>query len=525
MPLYLIFRKWGVWSVLSLSIALITLLPILLVFAELRHPISNNWQHIVRYLLTEYVKNTLVLSVSVISVSGIIGITAAWLVTQFEFTGRAWISKMLLMPLAIPAYIMAYAYYGFFYLLDASQLFFIDIRTLPGLIFVLSVSLYPYVYAMCVVAFRHQQASVLEAARTMGKKPLAVFFRVALPSARSALASGSALVLMELLNDYGAAKHYGVSTLTIGVFRAWFSMGDIVSAVRLCMLLIGLVVIFLLIERMFRADGWVDVATQSLRRCDRQRLRQWESIVAFTICLMPVLLGFLLPCAQILYWSVVAIRLEAIGELISTAFHSFQIAMVSALCCVAVAIILSFSKSWELNRTVGVFSRLSTLGYALPGAVVAIGILTIILAIGQYLPGYEALMNQTVIFLILAYAIRFVAVSFNAVETSFKKISPQTTAAARILSTSSLSALFRVHLPIAVPGVMTAILLVFVEVMKELPLTLILRPFNYNTLATRCFEMASDERMFDAGIYAAVIVSVSIVPVLWIYRLIKLADS
>ncbi len=516
----MITKKIGLWSIFSILLAIVFILPTAIIFTELLKPEGSNWNHVFQILLPIYVKNSLILIGGVVTVSSIIGIGTAWLVTQFNFFGKKHIEWLMLMPLVIPTYIMAYAYSGIFLLLATHNIVpALDIKNMGSLIFILSFALYPYIYSVCKVSFSVQSASLLEASRTMGKSYTATFFKVALPLSRTAIIGGVSLVVMELLNDYGAVKYFGIETLTTGIFRTWFSMGDLNTAIRICAIALLFVMILLAAERIQRGKKTIIETASASRKLLVRNLKGLKSALTFITCLLPILFGFIFPSLQIIYWTASTAHSVVDASFFSLIFNTISLAAGAAILCIIAAVIFNFSKNWETSFLLKAFTRLSTTGYAIPGAVIAIGILVPALLIDRHFAAQYSLLNYTIVFLLFAYLIRFIAVSNNALESNFKKISPQLTAASRLMGKNSLATLFKVHLPMVKPGMATAFILVFVEVIKELPLTLILRPFDYSTLATKCFEMASDERVAEAGNYALVIILAGIIPVFFLNRL------
>jgi iron(III) transport system permease protein len=518
-------KRFGLWSFIATCLALIILSPLLIIFLELLTPAGGNWQHVAAYLLRRYLTNTLLLIAGVVAITSVFGIATAWLVTQYRFAGSQWLDRLLMMPLAIPTYIMAYAYSGIFKMLERHHIVSLDIRNMTGLIFILSFALYPYMYAVCKTSFLLQNASLLEASRVLGKNRSTTFLRVALPLSRIAVAGGISLVVMELLNDYGAVKYYGVDTVTVGIFRTWFSMGDLNTAVRICAIALAFVVMLILAEKIQRGRKILSESASTARKTIPASLEGISSFTAFLVCAVPVLLAFVFPLMQIIYWSALSYRESLNTDFIRYAFNTLLLAAIATLLCTVTAIIFNFSKNWEFSRLVKIMSRLATTGYAIPGAVIAIGVLIPALYIDRYLAPDYSILNNSVIFLLFAYVVRFIALPNNTLEANFKKISPQIISASRVLGKGSLTTLFKVQLPLLKPGIMYALLLVFVEVIKELPLTLILRPFDFSTLATRCFQMANDERIAESGIYALIIVAAGMLPVFLLNQLLKANDT
>lgn len=508
-------KRFSFWSIVALLLSIVFISPIIIILSELFFPVNENWQHVLQHVLLNYLKNTGILIAGVTLLAGIIGISTAWLVSQFNFIGKTYIEWLLVMPLAIPTYIMAYAYAGIFDFFITEKIIpaYFDIKNMAGLIVMLSFSLFPYVYMLCKNSFTSQNASLIDAAKTMGKGNWETFFKVALPLARTAIIAGISILVMELLNDYGAVKYFGIETITTGIFRTWFSMGDLNTAIRLCAIVLTIVIFFLTIERIQRGKKTLTEMGNQYKKGVLKNLVGFNAVGVIFICSLPILFGFIIPLIKIIHWVVLTAPKTFTFNFGQSLFNTFLLATITALLSVVAAIIFNFAKHWETLWIVKVFTRLATTGYAIPGAVIAIGILVPALFIDKQLFSGYSLLNYTIIFLVLAYLIRFIAVSNNALESSFKKISPQLTAASRIMGKSSFTTLMKVHLPLVKPGLISAAILVFVEVIKELPLTLIIRPFDYNTLATKCFELASDERIAESSIYSLLIIITGIIPI------------
>lgn len=534
-------RSW--WVVL---IALIVSLPVLVVTSFLLQPFNENWQHLVDNLLFDYVANSLWLmlgvSVGVLSM----GVITAWLTSICEFPGRRLLSWMLLLPLAIPAYIVAYTYTG---VLDfagpvQSQLrdwfgwsygdyWFPEVRSLPGAIAMLSLVLYPYVYMMARAAFLEQSVAVLEASRTLGNSPLQGFYRVAMPLARPAIITGLSLALMETLADYGTVQYFGLNTFTTGIFRTWYGMDDSATAAQLSGMLLGFVVMLILLERYSRRKARFHHTSSKDVRPRRYQLRGWLAFWATLSCVLPLIFGFIIPAAQLLYWTIATSQYSLTPEFFHLTINSLGLAATAALVAVCLALLLSYAKRTMKTPLVTVSVVFASMGYAVPGTIIAVGILLPLAwfdnTLDQWLRDnfdYSSglLLSGTLFALIFAYTVRFLSVSVQAVDAGLSKVKPSMDEAGCSLGLSSFGVLRYIHLPLMKGTVLTALLLVFVDVLKELPATLILRPFNFNTLALRAYEMASDERLADAGAPSLMIVLAGILPVILLSRAIAHAN-
>ncbi|NND92345.1 MAG: iron ABC transporter permease [Granulosicoccus sp.] len=526
------------WSALALLIAFIVCLPILSVIWLAFNPQENIWPHLVDTVLASYLISTLGLMLGVSAGTLLIGISTAWLVTHYEFPGRSLFNWALLLPFAVPAYVIAYVYTD---LLEyagpvqsglrslfgwelASDYWFPRIRTLPGAISMMVLVLYPYVYLLARAAFLEQSASVLEAARVLGGHARSRFFRVALPMARPAIAVGLAMALMETLNDFGTVDYFAVRTLTAGLYDVWLGMNNLGGGAQIATLLLVFVSMLIALEKISRRHqhNYQPTATR-FRKLTRRRLRGQSALLATAACLTPVLLGFLIPAAVLLDYAVQNFSHSWTADFRQIALNSMLLSGTAAATAVAIGILLSYSQRLRPTRLLRSSVTISSLGYAVPGAVLAIGVIIPFATFDNTLDafmrerfGYSTglLLSGTVFALIFAYTVRFLAVAYGSVDASMRKISPHMDDAARSLGHSSTSILTRVHLPLMKSGVLTAALVVFVDCMKELPATLVLRPFNFDTLATHVYQFASDELIAEAALGSLLIVLVGLAPVI-----------
>lgn len=527
-----------VWLVASTVLVLLLICPLLVIAGGIFQPSSEVWGHIRQTVLWRYLGNTLLLLAGTGSVTLLLGTVTAWLVALYRFPGQPIFEWALILPLAVPTYIVAFAYAG---MLDysgpvptllsswagrpVSPPF--EVMSMGGVIFVISFVLYPYVYLLARTSFRHQSGALVEASRMMGKTPLTVFRKVVLPSARPALAAGVGLVLMESLNDYGAVKYYGVDTLTTGIFRAWFSMDDFDAAIRLSAWLMLVAFVVLLLERFQRGRARYQTSGSGAGPT-RERLRGTRAVAAILICSIPLFFGFLLPLLQLLYWLGLTFQPSLVSAWLSSIWSTFLLAAVSAVIAVMVAVVVAYTSRMHRHLVMTILSRFATVGYSIPGAVIAVGVLVSLIAVDRSVaawtrqdPQFSAglILTGSLAGLTFAYLVRFMAVGYGAVESGFEKLCGRFDEAARSLGLGPLRTLLRVNFPLASPALAGAGLLVFIEVVKELPLTLILRPFNFDTLATKVFELAGDERVPESAFGALVIIGTSLLPILILNRL------
>lgn len=533
----LLFDRWR-WAVLLP--ALLLALPVIIIFASWLEPQTEIWRHLRQTVLADYVVNSLLLAGGTGLGALFLGTGSAWLISQYQFIGRRYLQWLLLLPLAMPAYIIAYTYTG---MLDfagpvQTQLrswfgwsygdyWFPEIRSVGGAILMLALVLYPYVYMLARNAFAEQSASLLEASRTLGMTPRQHFWRVALPLARPAILTGMALAMMEAFADYGTVQYFGVPTFTTGIFRTWFGMGSAQAAAQLAALLTGFVLFLLLLEKWSRRKVRYYYQGQKHSAAALRTVGPLHQLGLLLLCLLPVLLGFILPAWRLLSWALANWQRTLNDSFWQLVWNSFSLAALAAVLSVVLALLFAYAKRLRRDPVVRLPVQLAALGYAVPGTVIAIGVMiplawfdrnVDLLAEQWFGVRTGLLLSGTLLALLLAYSVRFLAVSLHGIEAGLERIKPNMDNAARSMGLSPLQVLRRVHVPLLSGSVLTALLLVFVDVLKELPATLILRPFNFNTLAVRAHELASDERLADAALPALAIVLVGLLPVILLAR-------
>ncbi|MFO0988550.1 MAG: iron ABC transporter permease [Alphaproteobacteria bacterium] len=528
------------WALFGLVLAGAVALPLAAVVWKAFAAEGGFLGHLAETVLPRYVGNTLwiVLGVGAGTIAG--GVGAAWLVSLCRFPGRRIFEWALLLPLAVPAYVVAYAYAGLFDAAgpvhaalrewlgtDGAVSWYPNIRSLWGAVVVLTVVLYPYVYMLARAAFLEQSVCVLEVSRTLGLTPWGSAWRVGLPLARPSIAVGAALALMEALNDFGAVQHFGVDTFVTAIYRVWQARGDATGAAQLALLLILFVALLVWIERASRGRAAFMHLSRRYRPLPAYELKGWRAAGAIWFCCVPIFLGFLLPAAALGVWTLD--HPEAFdARFWRLAANSFILASGAALLCVifggAIAYALRRSRR---NRALRAGSAIVGLGYAVPGAVIAVGVALILGGfdrLANALTGGASLWLSGGLFaLYFAYAVRFLPIALGAVESGFTRVTPHMDDAGRMLGYGPGGIFRRIHAPMLKGSILTAALLVFVDVMKELPATLMLRPFNFDTLAIRTYEFASDEQLKLAAPGALAIVAVGIVPVILLSRAVAKA--
>lgn len=522
------------WVVMAFLVSLLVALPLLVIFPEVFSQGDEVWSHILRNLVPGYVLNTIILMLGVAFFTFALGVSTAWLVSMYRFPGRKIFEWALILPIAIPAYINGFTWAGMLdytspvyvwlrngFGVETGPYLFFNILSMPGAIFILSVSLYPYVYLISRTWFLRQSGSLLEASASLGRSPVNIFFKTALPLARPAIVAGVSLALMEVLNDYGLVRYYGVDTFTTGIFSAWFAFGNAGAAMRLSAYLMVFVLALILLERYQRGSMRYHQAGNHYRPNRVLRLKGLKGAGAVALCLLPLLPGFVLPAMMLLWWSA-----QTAAQVLDHRFwvllqNSFLLAAAASALVVVVALLVAFAVRSYPTRLMRLLAKVATLGYALPGAVVAIGIMIAFMWLerqgGQ---AFRIALTGTWLALIYAYTVRFMAVGYNSIDSGMARLSPSLDEAARSLGRTGSRTLWQVILPLLKGPLLSGALLVFIDVLKELPLTLILRPFNFDTLAIRAFEYASDERVAEAAPAALVIILVGLVPVVVLNRML-----
>ena len=498
-----------------------------------------------RTVLPTYIANTAALMLLAGGIAGVTGTACAWLIAATRFPGRRVLRWALVLPLALPAYLAAYVYAD---MLDyagpvqsalrsatgwgAGEYWFPDIRSLGGGAMVLGLVLYPYVYLLARTAFATQSLTQFRAARSLGAGPARAFWRVALPAARPAIAGGLALVLMEVLADFGVAEYFAIPTFSTGIFRSWLAMGDKAAALKLAAVMLVFVIALVAWEAHTRR-GRSDSRDGLAARRDEEPLVHLSApgkMLAGIACALPVLLGFVLPAGYLASLAMSPVAQGAAGELGTYVGGSLRLGLAAAALCVAAALLLAFARARSASRLTASAIRVATLGYALPGALLAVGLLAPLGSLDVALTrfardtlGWEGglLLTGASALLVYALSVRFLTVAYNAVSGGLARIPPSLDAAARSLGARPARVLARIYAPLLAPSLAGAAALVFIDTLRELPATLILRPFNLETLATRTYRLASDERLVEAAIPALILLGAGLLPVLVLNRLGK----
>ena len=532
----LFFKIFTIWHVLPILILLLFFSPILIILFSLFGDYSENWEHIYNYVLTDYIVNSLILVSGVSILVIIIGSVTAWIVTNYHFTGRRFFEWGLILPLAIPPYILAYTFTGLFdsygtlnevagsiFNLQESESFFPNIRNIYGAILVFSFTLYPYVYLICRTAFLNQSRSMFEVGRTLGLSQKLIFLKLALPIVRPALIAGTMIVAMETLSDFGAVDHFAVSTFTTGIFRTWYGMYDLTTAMQLASMLLIFITFCLVIERTSRRNASFSTISSNFKPMPINKLSSQQSFLCFLVCFIPIFIGFVLPILEILNWSLRFNSGFFEKHFFRISFNTISLSVFSAILCTFIAMLINFSIRYQNSSIVKVTNPFLNIGYAVPGLILAVGIVQLFVFLdNNVLNSFEGYFVTGSIFgLIFAYIIKSYALANSTYEAGYQKISQTIDDTARILKSKGLNLLFRVHFPLLKTSFFTSILLVTSEVVKELPATLVLRPFNFETLAVSTYIYASEERMIEAAAPATAIILIGLIPIFFLTKMIR----
>ncbi len=534
-------RRWGI---VALFFSALVAAPVITVGVLAISPTQNMWPHLISTVLPGYVLTTVLLMTGVGLVTFVTGTTTAWLVAVCRFPGRKVLQWMLLVPLATPTYIIAYTYVDVFEYSGTVQTllrelfgwrnvrdyWFPEVRSLGGAVFVMSFVLYPYVYLTARSSFMKQSVCLLEVSRTLGRSPWGTFFFVALPMARPAIAVGVTLAMMECLNDIGAVEFFGVNTLTVGIYTTWLGRGNLGGAAQIASIVLIFVFALIWLERLARSRQRFHHTSRRERNLRPFRLKGIRGWAATTICVLPVIFGFVIPGVVLIDFAIGNFAEAASPDYFRYARNSLILSVVAATAAIAIGLTLAYAHRLSRSSFVQIAIRFASVGYAVPGAVLGIGILVPLARLDNVVDGFARdllgfstglLLTGTIFSIVFAYVVRFLAISYGSIESGLGRVTPNLEAAARTLGRSAAGALREVHLPLIRPALATAGLLVFVDCMKELPATLILRPFNFDTLATHVYTYASLDLLEESALSALTIVAVGIVPVILLNRTLR----
>lgn len=518
------------WYGGALVLAAFAATPLLVLLARLFMPEHGVWQHLAENVLGDLVLNTVLLLGCIIPQTLVLGVGLGWLTGACEFPGRRFFAWALVLPFAVPPYVFAFVYLGMFDFGGPVQtalraafpaVGFIDIRNVSGVSFILSLAFYPYVYLMSRSAFMTQGRTALEVARTLGQSPARAFFTVALPMARPFIAAGLLLVCMETLADFGAVSIFNYDTFTTAIYKAWFGMFSLSGAAQLSSVLVVFVLCLIVSEQFLRRRMRFSEAGRT-NRSERLVLQGGWKWAAFSASLLVFIVSFALPCLQLAVWGAQALG-DGVLRYVEYAFNTLLLGIGGTVIVVAAALLLAFARKSHGGLFINFSARIATLGYALPGTVLAVGIFipaawldSQLLNVAERLTGlsFSPFVQGSVGLLVGAYCIRFLAAGYGSVDSAMQRITPSIGDAARSLGVTGFSMLGRVYLPMLKKGMITAAILVLVDIMKEMPITLMMRPFGWDTLAVKLYEYTAEAEWQLAAIPAVALIAAGVVPVL-----------
>ncbi|MEG2892432.1 MAG: iron ABC transporter permease [Clostridium sp.] len=531
------FNGWGVFSVVF---CIIIVLPSLEILASLFKEPGQQWEHIKEYLLNEYIINTIIICLFTGMFTLILGVGISWLITAYDFPLRGFFKWALILPLAIPPYIAAYTYSGILgYTGDIQKILrgiginvnqsYFDIMNIGGSIFIFTIFLLPYVYMIVRSYLEKQSASLVETSRLLGESEFGVFLRVIIPISRVAIVAGVTLVLLEVLSDYGVVSYFGINTLSTAVFQSWFSMGDIDSSLRLSGILLIIVFSVMSIEKFLRRRKKYSETTSKHRKLKRKKLGRVPGLLSSILCFLVFFLGFLAPITQLIKWGVLSYSKVLNSYFIELVYNTLWVAIVSSVIIIISALIIGNYTRLSNTKLSRLAAKVTIFGYSVPGAVIAITMVVFFVDLDSSLnwlynivfqENRGLVLSMSIAMLIFAYVVRYLAVGYQSIEGGFQKVGKKYYEASRLLGYSRWSTFLKVDLPMIKPSIIAGFALVFVDIVKELPLVLLLRPFNFNTLSTKVFEYANDEMMVEASIPSLLIILVSFIAIVILYKVV-----
>ncbi|RUL49028.1 MULTISPECIES: iron ABC transporter permease [Lysinibacillus] len=533
-------KELNSWWIISLVGAVVILLPILFIFFTIFQEPNENWLHIRQYLLKNYVTNTILLVVLTGIFTAFLGVSLAWLIAAYDFPLRKFFRWGLLLPLSIPTFIAAYTYrtmLGYTGIIQStlrnqydyqinSEL--LSISGIRGAIFIFTMFLFPYVYMITRAFLESQSTSYIENARLLGRKPIAIFFKIVLPLARPAIVGGTVLVIFEVLGDYGVTSLLGIHTISTAIFQTWFGMYDVNSAMRLAAWLMVIIMGVFLLEKLLRQRRRYHISNKS-RPLVPVKLKGIKGIGAFIYCGLVFLISFLIPFIQLIAWAKMTFNKVWDLSFITLIYQTVYLAVIATIIILIFSVIVA-NVCRSHSSFSFVISKIITSGYSIPGPIIAIGVLAIFISLDKWLaPFYKSIglgeapliLSLSLIMLVIGYFIRFMATGFNAIEVGFEKIGTKYTEASRMLGLGITKTFFKVEFPLIKGALISGFIITFVEICKELPLALLLRPFNFETLATKTYQYAHDEQIYEASISSLLIIGISILSVVLIQLLGK----
>lgn len=525
------------WRTFVFVVVICICSPIVALLLSFFQPQPDIWKHIIETQLFELISNTALLAIGVLSLTFILGVSLAWITSVCDYPGRKVFAWLLLLPLAVPTYVMAFVFLGLFdysgpvqtflrTLTHDGKLYFPDIRSTTGVIVVMSLAFYPYVYLLARSAFKTQGKRALEAAQSLGLNRFQAFFKIALPMARPWIVGGLMLVFMETLADFGAVSIFNYNTFTTAIYKAWYGLFSLPAAAQLSSILVFIAMVVLVIEQKMRSRMRFSQAGRSNAEAELIYLTGWKRWGAFTFSLIILLAGFIVPVGQLLYWVLEIYSEEINSRYLGFLFNTITFAFTATFIVAVVALLIAYAQRYRKDVLIQVAAKASTMGYALPGTVLAVGIVIVTSGVDNLIhSGFsffgvemKPFFQGSFIIVIAAYLVRFMASGFNPIESAMHRITPSLDEAALSMNVKGFELLRRIHIPILKQGLITACLLVFVDVMKEMPITLMTRPFGWDTLAVKIYELTSEGEWKRAALPAITLILSGMIPVFFLSR-------
>ena len=535
--LHPLLLRLDIWQLMALCLAGAVVVPLGVIFFSFFQPEKEIWEHLAETVLSSLLLNTLYLSGGVLLCTALLGVSLGWLTGACSFPGRSFFSWALTLPMAIPAYVMAFIFIGVMDFTGPVQTLLrsipgmedtmIEVRSTPFVILVISITLYPYVYLLSRSAFLSQGRTLAEAARTLGARPWTIFWKIGLPMARPWIVSGLALVLMETLADFGAVSIFNYNTLTTAIYKAWFGFFSLQAAAQLSSILVTFALVLLAVESLYKSKMRYHTSPRQSTVHRFIRLKGWKSYMATSFCLVVVVIAFIVPVLQLIYWVYEAARQQELPSYLVQTGQTLFLGICAALLICSCAILLSYLKRRSPNSLNLLLCRISTVGYALPGTVLAVGIFLPVAWLDQNIQSLVltlfnkdigTLLQGTIMVMLAAYVVRFLAVGFNSVNSAMSGISPTLDEASAIMGVKGWRLIWSVHIPLLRKGLLTAFILSLIDVVKEMPITLMTRPFGWDTLAVKIYELTSEGEWERAALPGLYLVLASIIPVIILIR-------
>lgn len=523
--------RLNIWAIMSSIAILLIVLPNVDIVIHLFQKPNETWYHIKEYLIVDYIAHSTIIVIGTGLLTVLIGTTLAWLISAYNFPMRNFFRWALIIPLAVPPYIAAYTYAAMLSYTGVIQTFFrnnlgivleqkyFNIMSTKGAIFIFTIFLFPYVYMIVRSFLEKQSASLIENARLLGSNDLEIFLRVIIPISRGVIVAGVTLVALEVLSDYGVVSYFGVPTFSTAIFKSWISLQDVDSAIRLAGILMIFVFTFISGEKFLRGRRKYSFTNTKVRPIKRKNLKGMQGIIAFLYCLIFMSLGFFIPVMQMVSWAFKSYKNIYYSDFIRMIINSAWLAVVPSVLIVIVSVLIANYARIRENVLTKLYTKIVLLGYSIPGTVIAITMILFFTDLDKKIFA-KPMLSTSIIMLIFAYVTRFLAIGFQNVEGGFEKIGSKFSEASRTLGFGVTQTFFKIDLPMIKPALLGGFALVFVDIIKELPLVLILRPFNFHTLSTKVFEYANDEMVPESSIPSLIIIAISFIAIFILYRVV-----